>query len=110
MRAVQPRMSVECDPSSPTGQRPGRRLEHGDDLEAVGDVVDAWLDAGAAPSAHPLDPALQDVEEDRDVVGRQIPDDIDLALEEPEVEAGGVEVIDLTKLAARHQAAQLADG
>ena len=49
---------------------------------------------------HGLPPVAEDEVHDREVVGRQVPEDVDLLLDQPEVHADRVVVEELSQLAA----------
>src|SRR5688572_10157885 len=64
------------------------------------DVVHTGLNVGGAVRADADRVALQDVAEDGEVVRREIPDDVDVTVEEAQIEAGAVDVEDLAELTA----------
>ena len=68
---------------------------------------------GSAPVARtPVgrQPAGQHVVEDRQVVGREVPDHVDVGLHQAEVDADRVDELDVAELAADHQLADLLHG
>jgi hypothetical protein len=76
----------------------------------VGDVFAAAAGMGGTDGAHLgwQDPA-QDVVNDAHVVRRQVPDHIDIGLEDAEVDPHTVDIEDFTQRAASHQFAHHAD-
>src|SRR5207253_10922913 len=87
------------------GGRAGRELN----LQ-VAHVVHVVLDAGAPPGAHHHRVLPEHVHQHRDVVWGEVPEDVDVTLEQPQVESGGVAVVDVPQVARLHQAPELPDG
>src|SRR5205085_10436908 len=67
----------------------------------VGDVLQARLDVATARSHQARGPPPDDVVHDREVVRREVPDDVEVVLEEAEVDAHGVEVEQVADLPGR---------
>ena len=70
----------------------------------------AVLDVDLAAGANLVRIGAQDVQQDRDIVRRQVPDDVDVGLQESQVGAGGIDVVDPAQLAAADQVAHDVDG
>ncbi len=76
----------------------------------VRDIVYAGAHAGASARADRDRVSLQHVHQYGEVVRRQVPEDVDIVLEQAQVEPRRVHVVNLAELAARHDLPQRADG
>ncbi len=76
----------------------------------ISNVVHIGLHAGAPASAHRDRFAIEDIGQDRNVMGREIPDDVDLTLEQPEAQARRIDVVHATEFARLHDGFQSPDG
>ena len=75
----------------------------------VGDVLDVAVGVGASPRRDAPGLAAKYVVDDRQVVGGEIPDDVDVVLEEPEVDPDAVDVVEVAQLPVFHQLLDPAD-
>ena len=75
----------------------------------VGDVFVGRFDAADASRADAVGRFAQQVHQDRDVVRREIPDDVEVRAEEPEPDAHRVDVSDVAERAERDHRTQLGD-
>src|SRR5262249_8974244 len=76
----------------------------------VGDVLDGRVGGGAPPGGDAPGRGPQDVVDDRQVVRRQVPDDVHVVLEQAEVNAHAVDVVQFAQLAAVDHLLDQADG
>jgi hypothetical protein len=76
----------------------------------IGHVVDIGKDGTLSPGAHKEGLLPEHIEENRHVVGRQVPDDVNVVLKEAQIKAGGIHVADLPQLTAGHHLPQEPDG
>src|SRR5438105_1417106 len=86
-------------------RREPRKVRMGDRArgEAHGeedDVLDVRLHVAAAHALHPLRLLLEPVEDDRRVVGAEVPEDVEVELMEAEIDPLAIDVLDLSELAA----------
>jgi hypothetical protein len=68
----------------------------------VRDVFDLVLHAGDPARAHRRGDLTEDVNQDRHVVWRQVPDDVERRVEQSEADAHGIDVVHLAELATPH--------
>src|SRR5262245_31630671 len=74
----------------------------------VGDVLDAVADVAGATGTDAYRWFLDEMVQDGDVVRCQIPEHVDIALDEAEVDAHRIEVVQLAQVAARNDLLHLA--
>src|SRR6185369_10534193 len=76
------------------------------DVRHIGEAIEVR----AAGREHQLRLGADQVVDDREVVGGEVPDDVDVVLKEPQVDPRGVVVVERTQHAAVHQLLDLAHG
>jgi hypothetical protein len=87
----------------------GRRLDVGVAQVQVGHVLEARVSVPRTDGLHARRLAAEDVVDDGDVVWSEVPDDVDVALVQPEVQPRRVDVVDPSEVTVLELLLELVD-